>query len=191
MRVNNSKSDHSVSYKNLHMPHHTSMKPDGLLQVRNPDVAPPDRYTPRELKKPNANPRLSAISRDEDEKSKRDSQVSTASTNASDGSKLKEYIGPWRLGKTLGRGATARVRFARNKVTHVEAAIKIVAKSTAQMNQATSLLNFNQAAADFTMTDPEARRMPAGLEREIAIMKLIEHPHITKLLDIWENRTEM
>jgi hypothetical protein len=35
------------------------------------------------------------------------------------------------------------------------------------------------------------RRMPYGIEREVAIMKLIEHPHIMKLYDIWENRTEM
>jgi serine/threonine protein kinase len=35
------------------------------------------------------------------------------------------------------------------------------------------------------------RRMPVGIEREVAIMKLIQHPNIMKLYDIWENRTEM
>jgi hypothetical protein len=33
--------------------------------------------------------------------------------------------------------------------------------------------------------------MPIGIEREVAIMKLIQHPNIMKLYDIWENRTEM
>jgi serine/threonine protein kinase len=35
------------------------------------------------------------------------------------------------------------------------------------------------------------KRMPVGIEREVAIMKLIRHPNIMKLYDIWENRTEM
>ena len=34
-------------------------------------------------------------------------------------------------------------------------------------------------------------RVPMAIEREVAILKLIEHPHIMKLYDIWENRSEM
>ncbi len=34
-------------------------------------------------------------------------------------------------------------------------------------------------------------RVPFGIEREIVIMKLIEHPNIIKLYDVWENRGEM
>lgn len=34
-------------------------------------------------------------------------------------------------------------------------------------------------------------RIPMAIEREVAILKLIEHPNIMKLYDIWENRSEM
>ena len=35
-------------------------------------------------------------------------------------------IGPWKLGRTLGRGSTGRVRLAKNTTTGQLAAVKIV-----------------------------------------------------------------
>lgn len=35
------------------------------------------------------------------------------------------------------------------------------------------------------------RTIPFGIEREVVIMKLIEHPNIVNLYDIWENRGEL
>ncbi|KAJ2980465.1 hypothetical protein NUW58_g6936 [Xylaria curta] len=35
------------------------------------------------------------------------------------------------------------------------------------------------------------RQMPLSIEREVAVLKLIDHPHIVKLHDIWENRAEI
>lgn len=137
------------------------------------------------------NPRHSAISKEETTESKRSSQVSTASTNASDGNRVKSHIGPWRLGKTLGKGATARVRLARHAYTGQEAAIKIVQKKNAQISQAGSLAALDKAESRVPDSTDGMRRMPVGIEREVAIMKLIQHPNIMKLYDIWENRTEM
>ena len=138
------------------------------------------------------NPRLSAISKAvEPNKSNRNSQISTTSTNASDGTRRrKTHIGPWHLGKTLGKGATARVRMAKHAVTGQPAAIKIVQKKNALMSQAGSLASLNRKDAR-VKDEGDNRRMPYGIQREVAIMKLIEHPHIMKLYDIWENRTEM
>ena len=34
-------------------------------------------------------------------------------------------------------------------------------------------------------------RMPRGIEREVVIMKLIEHPNVMNLYDVWENRGEL
>ena len=133
------------------------------------------------------NPRLSAISKE----SNRNSQISTVSTNASDGKRIKARIGPWKLGKTLGKGATARVRLARHAFTGQQAAIKIVQKKNAQMSQAGSLVDLDISDGDMLELDDGVRRMPMGIEREVAIMKLIQHPNIMKLYDIWENRTEM
>lgn len=104
---------------------------------------------------------------------------------------MKKCIGPWKLGKTLGKGATARVRLARHVITGQEAAVKIVLKKDAYLSQAGSLADLDRA--DLRRPDPEdgLRKMPVGIEREVAIMKLIQHPHIMELYDIWENRTEM
>jgi len=136
-----------------------------------------------------ANPRLSAISKEHDATtSKRDSLFSTTST---DSSRVKVYIGPWRLGKTLGEGATARVRLAKHASTGQWAAVKIVQKRHAQLSQASSLADLDQAEALRPDSGDGLRRMPVGIEREVAIMKLIQHPNIMKLYDIWENRTEM
>jgi hypothetical protein len=142
-----------------------------------------------------ANPRLTAISQDPHDASDahRVSQFSNVSSNASSTRQLKTHIGPWQLGKTLGKGSSARVRLARHRVSHQLVAIKIVAKSTAHMTQAGSLANLDRI--DYrnptTGADGGLRRMPLAIEREVAILKLIRHPNIIELLDIWENRSEM
>ena len=35
------------------------------------------------------------------------------------------------------------------------------------------------------------RAIPVGIEREVVIMKMIEHPNVIRLFDIWENRGEL
>lgn len=203
-RVNNGSQPppFSPSSKTIPMPHHESLRVNGFLHPNNGAPVSPisqgDYYPVRELSRDaspasNAvNPRLSAISKENPTTdSNRNSQISTVSTNASDGKRIKAYIGPWKLGKTLGKGATARVRLARNAYTGQQAAIKIVQKKNAQISQAGSLAALDKAEANLPDTVDGLRRMPVGIEREVAIMKLIQHPNIMKLYDIWENRTEM
>ncbi len=85
-----------------------------------------------------------------------------------------QRIGPWKLGKTLGRGATGRVLLATHNATGQKAAVKVVSKLE---------------LAD----DGEAPRgvkndggLPYGIEREIIIMKLLTHPNVLRLYDVWE-----
>lgn len=80
---------------------------------------------------------------------------------------------------------------ARHAATGQLAAIKIVQKKNAQLSQAGSLASLDRKEATSINHRDGFRKMPYGIEREVAIMKLIEHPHIMKLYDIWENRTEM
>lgn len=200
-RVNNSKqTQQNASPKHI-LPHHESLRQDGLLQIRNGPCSPLSRgelppigdFERTGSSNSNAaNPLLSAISKDNaGTSSNRNSQISTVSTNASDGKRIKSLIGPWKLGKTLGKGATARVRLARHTYTGQEAAIKIVQKKNAQLSQAGSLANLDRAESSRPDSRDGMRRMPIGIEREVAIMKLIQHPNIMKLYDIWENRSEM
>ncbi|KAM3066748.1 serine/threonine-protein kinase gin4 [Clarireedia jacksonii] len=192
-RVNNTQShDTGLQSKQPSSVNRDSLLQDGLLHVFSPvsgSPISPGGYHPLRDDRPTSspasavNPRLSAISKDAAIDSKRSSQISTASSAASDG--------PWKLGRTLGEGATARVRLAKHIDTHQMAAIKIVQKKHAQMSQAGSLSNLEQLDAGGVDIGDGLRKMPVGIEREVAIMKLIQHPNIMKIYDIWENRTEM
>lgn len=110
---------------------------------------------------------------------KRLSQISTNTQNSSNKRKSQNRIGPWKLGRTLGRGLTGRVRLAKNIHTGKLAAVKIVPKA-----------NFKK------LENPKYRRagrdrLPYGIEREIIIMKLISHPNIMGLYDVWENKNDL
>lgn len=121
--------------------------------------------------------------------SKRNSALSAASTILSNKGKRKTHVGPWQLGRTLGKGATGRVRLAKHAITGQTAAIKIVSKKSAAMVQSESIAAMDRCAGHFG--GGTARPMPCGIEREVVIMKLIEHPNVISLYDVWENRGEL
>ncbi|KAI1329944.1 hypothetical protein F5Y16DRAFT_60460 [Xylariaceae sp. FL0255] len=119
---------------------------------------------------------------------KRYSQVS-ASSGASSNNR-KTHIGPWELGKTLGKGSAARVRLARHQVTREQVAVKILAKNMTSLTAAGSLADLDRW--DSTREEYKTQRhMPLSIEREVAILKLIDHPNIVRMHDIWENRSEI
>lgn len=103
---------------------------------------------------------------------KRLSQISTSTTNTTTQSskrRSRDTIGPWKLGKTLGKGSSGRVRLAKNMETGKLAAIKIVPKTKSSRTGS----------------------LPYGIEREIIIMKLISHPNVMGLYEVWENKLEL
>ncbi|EKV10059.1 Serine/threonine protein kinase (Kcc4), putative [Penicillium digitatum] len=121
--------------------------------------------------------------------SARNSIMSAASLLSLKG-KRKTHVGPWQLGRTLGKGATGRVRLAKHAVTGHTAAIKIVSKKSASMVQSESIAAMDRNIGNFP-ANPATRQMPCGIEREVVIMKLIEHPNVISLYDVWENRGEL
>ncbi|XP_061911784.1 serine/threonine-protein kinase BRSK1 isoform X3 [Entelurus aequoreus] len=78
-------------------------------------------------------------------------------------SQSAQYVGPYRLEKTLGKGQTGLVKLGIHCITAQKVAIKIV--------------NREKLSESVLMK----------VEREIAILKLIEHPHVLKLHDVYEN----
>lgn len=161
------------------LPHNESLTANGSLAVREGHVSFPEHK------------RISQITGVTERESKRNSAVSTASTTAS-GRKRKAYIGHWQLGKTIGKGGCSRVRAVRHKYTRQYGAVKIIARSTAESTRAQSLANLietskNNASPNHTGFKP----IPYGLEREIAVMKLLEHENIVRLYDVWENSNEL
>lgn len=150
----------------------------------------PEPITPGEIPDPQAesaeNKRVSAVVESEPN-SKRNSAISTTST-ASGRSGRKTHIGPWQLGRTLGKGSTGRVRLAKHAVTGQRAAIKIVSKKSAKMVQSQSIAAMDRKTEPGV---PGQQVIPCAIEREVVIMKLIEHPNIIGLYDVWENRGEL
>ena len=136
--------------------------------------------------RPVDNKRLSSVAQDYS-RTNRNSAISTASTN-SGRSKRKTHVGPWQLGRTLGKGATGRVRLAKHAMTGQVAAIKIVSKRSAALVQSASMA---QIDPDSISPAPGVRMIPFSIEREVVIMKLISHPHVINLYDVWENRGEL
>ncbi|KAI9163272.1 putative serine/threonine-protein kinase HSL1 [Paramyrothecium foliicola] len=123
---------------------------------------------------------------------KRYSQASYASTSSSRSKKsYKTHVGPWQLGRTLGKGSSARVRLCRHLHTGQLAAVKIVNRRMAYLVQDSSLAALSKWDNSLPEQINGEMRVPVAIEREVAILKLIEHPNIMKLYDIWENRSEI
>uniref|UniRef100_A0A2P2L8D8 non-specific serine/threonine protein kinase n=1 Tax=Rhizophora mucronata TaxID=61149 RepID=A0A2P2L8D8_RHIMU len=77
-------------------------------------------------------------------------------------------VGKYELGKTLGEGTFAKVKFARNIDTGHPFAIKI--------------LDRNQVFR---------HRMVEPLKREISTMKLIKHPNVIKIYEVMASKTKI
>ncbi|XP_037797338.1 serine/threonine-protein kinase BRSK1-like, partial [Penaeus monodon] len=75
-----------------------------------------------------------------------------------------QYVGPYRLEKTLGKGQTGLVKLGVQCVSGKRVAIKIINR------------------------EKLSESVLQKVEREIAIMKLIEHPHVLGLYDVYENK---
>lgn len=79
----------------------------------------------------------------------------------------QKTIGPYVLNHTLGKGQTGIVRLGIHCTSKEKVAVKII---------------------DRTKLSPQ---ILSKVEREIAIMKLIEHPHVLRLFDVYENKTHL
>ncbi|XP_055600932.1 serine/threonine-protein kinase BRSK2 [Uranotaenia lowii] len=84
--------------------------------------------------------------------------------NTPSSNEAHQYVGPYRLERTLGKGQTGLVKLGVHCVTAKKVAIKII--------------NREKLSESVLMK----------VEREIAIMKLIDHPHVLGLTDVYENR---
>jgi serine/threonine protein kinase len=78
------------------------------------------------------------------------------------------YIKSFRLESTLGSGSNAQVKLAVHKDTGSKVAIKIIDKAHL-----------------------EAKDSRNSLEKEIGIMKLLDHPNIVHLYDVYETREHL
>ncbi|EDO18975.1 hypothetical protein Kpol_2002p46 [Vanderwaltozyma polyspora DSM 70294] len=91
-----------------------------------------------------------------------------------------DTIGPWKLGETLGLGSTGKVQLAYNESTNQQAAIKVISKSV-----------FSSMGNNSSMVSSTPDSLSYGIEREIIIMKLLNHPNVLRLYDVWETNNNL
>ncbi|KAK0488749.1 kinase-like domain-containing protein [Armillaria novae-zelandiae] len=91
-----------------------------------------------------------------------------------------KMIGCWKLGRTIGKGSSGRVKLARHSKTGQMAAVKIIRKSY--------LFSRMESLDD---AEEDAARLEQALQREIVIMKLVDHPNIMKLYDVWDTANHL
>jgi serine/threonine protein kinase len=73
--------------------------------------------------------------------------------------------GPFRIGRLLGKGVSGSAYLGTHKLNGFQVALKIVKKSR-------------------FLSNPDRWKV---LRREIAVMKLLDHPHVLKLYDVFES----
>ncbi|KGN65873.1 CBL-interacting serine/threonine-protein kinase 23 isoform X1 [Cucumis sativus] len=77
-------------------------------------------------------------------------------------------VGKYELGKTLGEGNFAKVKFARNSETGENVAIKILDKEKVLKH-----------------------KMISQIKREISTMKLIRHPNVIRMIEVMASKTKI
>ncbi|KAI9187702.1 serine/threonine-protein kinase gin4 [Blastocladiella emersonii ATCC 22665] len=80
-------------------------------------------------------------------------------------------IGPYIMTKTLGMGSTGRVKLGVHHRTNQKVAVKIIPKQA--------------------MSNGQAQNLARKIEREIVIMKLVQHPNVMQLYDVYETDDEL
>ncbi|KAL3616873.1 CBL-interacting serine/threonine-protein kinase 23 [Castilleja foliolosa] len=88
------------------------------------------------------------------------------SASGSNGGRTR--VGRYELGRTLGEGSFAKVKFARNLETGENVAIKILDKEKVLKH-----------------------KMIGQIKREISTMKLIRHPHVIRMFEVMASKTKI
>ncbi|KAI0739066.1 hypothetical protein C8Q80DRAFT_228157 [Daedaleopsis nitida] len=91
-----------------------------------------------------------------------------------------KYVGPWMLGECVGKGASGRVKIARHRRTGQLAAVKIL-----------PLQPFLSSRTNTSNAQAKAEKQRLGIDREIIMMKLMNHPNIMRIYDVYEGDKEL
>ncbi|GMN47087.1 hypothetical protein TIFTF001_016264 [Ficus carica] len=82
--------------------------------------------------------------------------------------KIKRRVGKYEVGRTIGEGTFAKVKFARNSETGEPVALKILDKEKVLKH-----------------------KMAEQIRREVATMKLIKHPNVVRLYEVMGSKTKI
>ncbi|RDY00436.1 CBL-interacting protein kinase 24, partial [Mucuna pruriens] len=82
--------------------------------------------------------------------------------------KVRRKVGKYEVGRTIGEGTFGKVKFAINTETGDSVAIKVMAKTTILQH-----------------------KMVEQIKREISIMKIVRHPNIVRLHEVFASQTKI
>ncbi|KAG5464650.1 hypothetical protein LSCM4_00090 [Leishmania orientalis] len=83
--------------------------------------------------------------------------------------KVGQRFGPYQVGETIGRGTFAKVKIGYHETTKVRVALKIISRKVMDSDARSSL----------------------KIKREIKIMRVLRHPHITRLYDVVKTKHDI
>lgn len=78
-------------------------------------------------------------------------------------------IGPYIVTRVLGEGTTGKVKLVQHKDTGQQFAIKVISKSAFEQNKS----------------------LQTKVQREIALMRIVSHPNILRLIDVLESQRHL
>ncbi|KAK7201706.1 SNF1-related protein kinase [Novymonas esmeraldas] len=84
-------------------------------------------------------------------------------------SKMGQRFGPYQVGDTIGRGTFAKVKIGYHETTKVRVALKIISRKVMDSDAHSAL----------------------KIKREIKIMRVLRHPHITRLYDVVKTKHDI
>ena len=91
-----------------------------------------------------------------------------------------KYVGPWIIGECVGKGASGRVKIAKHRLTGQLAAVKIL-----------PLQPLVNSRASLATQQAKSEKQRLGIDREIIMMKLMNHPNIMRIYDVYEGDKEL
>jgi len=90
------------------------------------------------------------------------------------------YIGQWVIGECVGKGASGRVRIAKHRRTGQLAAVKII-----------PLHPLVTSHTSFSTQQARSEKQRLAIDREIVMMKLMNHPNILRIYDVFEGERKL
>ncbi|KAL5994818.1 CBL-interacting serine/threonine-protein kinase 3 [Asimina triloba] len=104
--------------------------------------------------------------------------------------KVKRRIGKYELGRTIGEGTFAKVKFARNLETGEPVALKILDKEKVLKHKMVEQTTGGKRLETYKVLREERGRSKL-IQREIATMKLIKHPNVVRLYEVMGSKTKI
>uniref|UniRef100_A0A158PNJ3 non-specific serine/threonine protein kinase n=1 Tax=Anisakis simplex TaxID=6269 RepID=A0A158PNJ3_ANISI len=99
-----------------------------------------------------------------------------------------QYCGPYKLEKTLGKGQTGELLSLYYSAYVIVTTVHLISRLYGLVKTGTHCITGRKVAIKIVNKEKLSESVLQKVEREIAIMKLIEHPHVLHLYDVYENK---